>query len=295
VLAGYLHQMKSTTEHIGRLRLSEFMGLFRDRSSALVSPNTMRSYLLSVRVVCEFVGDKELNRYTVADLDRFKGEYLRRVKPSSVNVALRSVKAVFARAKEWGMIEENVLQRVKLVRVPQQSPQYLTRAEQLSLLASVDDAVLKLLFEFLFNTGLRIGEALALKWVDVDVSRKQISVVSSEGHVTKTRRNRVVPLNDNAMGALPERSGEYVFCRQGRPLNVSYASHRFKYYVRTAGLPESIHLHSSRHSFASNLAEKNVDLYVIGKLLGHSSPALTTALYAHVSTSRLHDVVDLLQ
>ena len=87
----------------------------------------------------------------------------------------------------------------------------------------------------------------------------------------------------------------HVFGRNGMPFNVSYVSHRFKHYVRIAGMAETIHLHSTRHSFASNLAEKNVDLFVIGKLLGHSSPALTTTLYAHVSTSHLHDVVNLLQ
>jgi integrase len=119
-------------------------------------------------------------------------------------------------------------------------------------------------------------------------------VVNSDKHLTKTRSNRVVPLNENALRALPEKTGEYIFERNGKPLNVSFVSHRFKRYIRQAGLPDGIHLHSSRHSFASNLAEKNVDLFVIGKLLGHSSPSTTTTLYAHVSTSHLHDVVNLL-
>jgi integrase len=220
---------------------------------------------------------------------------MKRVRPSSVNVALRSLKALFARASEWALLDNNVFWRIKMVRVPQQPPHYLNRQEQISLLSVVDDQSLKLLFEFLFNTGLRIGEALALRWQDIDLVRRQISIVNSQAHLTKTRSNRVVPLNENALNALPGKgNGDHVFGRNGVPFNVSYVSHRFKHYVRIAGMAETTHLHSTRHSFASNLAEKNVDLYVIGKLLGHSSPATTTALNAHVSASHLHEVVNLL-
>ena len=277
------------------LTLSNFLNLYREQCSGLVSANTMKSYMLSARTFIDSVGDRELCQYSVADMDRFKGEYLRRAKPSSVNVVLRSVKAVFSRALEWGILKDNPISRVKLVRVPQQPPHYLKREEQLHFLEIVDDPRLRDLFELLFNTGLRIGEALALRGGNIDMSRRQVSVVNSQAHLTKTRTNRVVPLNDIALKALPERSAsDFVFGRGGNPYKVMYVSHRFKHYVRLAGLPESIHLHSTRHSFASNLAEKNVDLYTIGKLLGHSSPALTTTLYAHVSTSHLHNVVDLL-
>lgn len=277
------------------MQLAEYMKLYEERSANLIASNTLRSYMFSARMFLEQAGDKELDSYSVAEVDSFKAAYLHRVRPSSVNVVLRSLKAMFSRAVDWELIQHNPLSRVKLVRIPQQSPRFLNRSEQLQLLASVDDPGLKMLFEFLFNTGLRIGEALALTWQNVDLTRRQISVVNTETHLTKTRRNRVVPLNENALTALPTMgASDVVFEKNGRAFQVTYVSHRFKFYVRKTGLPETIHLHSTRHSFASNLAEKNVDLYLIGKLLGHSSPSTTTTLYAHVSTSHLHDVVDLL-
>jgi integrase/recombinase XerD len=277
------------------MNLSDYKSLFEERSTGLIAPSTLRSYKLSATTIQKCIGDKALEEYSVADFDSFKAEYLKTARPSSVNVVLRSMKAMFTRAVDWGIIEKNPMSRVKMVRVPQQSPQYLNREEQLQMLANVDDEGFRRLFEFLFNTGLRIGEALALTWDDVDLTRKQIRVVNGANHLTKTRKNRVVPLNDLALGALPEgpKTG-IVYQREGQAYTVSHVSHRFKDYVRKAGLSESIHLHSTRHSFASNLAEKNVDLYNIAKLLGHSSPSTTTTLYAHVSTSHLHDVVDLL-
>jgi integrase len=145
----------------------------------------------------------------------------------------------------------------------------------------------------MFNTGLRIGEAVSLEWDCVDLKRRVIRVVNTHTFSTKTRRNRVVPLNEKALDALPTRNGcPYVFNRKGLQLRSEYASKYFKRSARSAGLPESIHLHCTRHSFASNLAMKNVGLLEIGKLLGHSDPHLTTVLYAHLTDSHLHDVVN---
>jgi hypothetical protein len=63
------------------------------------------------------------------------------------------------------------------------------------------------------------------------------------------------------MGLLPANgAGECVFSRNGCPYQMTHVSHRFQHYVREAGLPETIHLRSTRNSFASNRAEKNVDL-----------------------------------
>jgi hypothetical protein len=64
---------------------------------------------------------------------------MKRVKPSSVNVALRSLKALFARASEWAFLDNNVFLRIKMVRVPQQPPHYLNPQEQIALLSVVDD------------------------------------------------------------------------------------------------------------------------------------------------------------
>jgi enamine deaminase RidA (YjgF/YER057c/UK114 family) len=72
--------------------------------------------MLSARTLIGIVGDKDIQSYSVADLDRFKGEYLQKVKPSSVNVALRSVKALFSRAVDWGIIGTTNLSRLKMVR-----------------------------------------------------------------------------------------------------------------------------------------------------------------------------------
>jgi integrase/recombinase XerD len=277
------------------ITLSEFLGMFVGLMAGVISESTLRSYRLSTTTAIRIIGDKPLCEIKPFDWENFKSQYLKEVRPTSVNVALRSIKAMLNRAEQWGLAGVNSLQGVRLVKVPQQAPSYLSRDVQVRFLDSIEDLYFRSLFSFLFNTGLRIGEALALRWSDVDLERRQARIISTSSHVTKTRTNRVVPLNGQALAALATRTNdEFVFSRDGRAPSATWISHCFKSYARQAGLPEEVHLHSTRHSFASNLAEKNVDLFVIGKLLGHQSPSTTTTLYAHVSTSRLHQVVDLL-
>jgi integrase len=72
-----------------------------------------------------------------------------------------------------------------------------------------------------------------------------------------------------------------------------YFSKRFKRACMSAGISDSIHFHSLRHSFASNLAQKGVSLYVIKELLGHSSIS-TTEIYAHLNVDTLREAVSML-
>ncbi|MCB9336460.1 MAG: tyrosine-type recombinase/integrase, partial [Flavobacteriales bacterium] len=76
--------------------------------------------------------------------------------------------------------------------------------------------------------------------------------------------------------------GKYVFGKEnGFPFTGDYFSKNFKKAVRAANLDEGIHFHTLRHSFASNLAQKGVSIYVIKELLGHSSVS-TTEIYSHL-------------
>ena len=67
----------------------------------------------------------------------------------------------------------------------------------------------------------------------------------------------------------------------------------FKRACKAAGMDKSIHFHSLRHSFASNLAQQGVSLYVIKELLGHSSVS-TTEIYSHLNLETLKDAISVL-
>lgn len=86
----------------------------------------------------------------------------------------------------------------------------------------------------------------------------------------------------------------YVFCKStGFPYTGDYVSKKFKRACTEAGIRNSIHFHSLRHSFASNLVQRGVPLYVIKELLGHSSISVTE-IYSHLTLDSLRDAVALL-
>ena len=87
----------------------------------------------------------------------------------------------------------------------------------------------------------------------------------------------------------------YVFCKEsGYKFSNSFVSHEFKRYCRLANLPNELHFHSLRHTFASWCVQSDVDIYVVKELLGHST-IKTTEIYSHISKSKLHHSVNQLQ
>lgn len=89
----------------------------------------------------------------------------------------------------------------------------------------------------------------------------------------------------------PGITDEFVFCKSnGMRLTGDHVSKTFKRACKAAGLDNSIHFHSLRHSFASNLAQKGVSLYTIKELLGHSSIS-TTEIYSHLNMDSLREAV----
>ena len=75
--------------------------------------------------------------------------------------------------------------------------------------------------------------------------------------------------------------------------DVKRATHKLKKYIKLAGLNPKLNFHSLRHTFASWLVQKGVDLYIVKELLGHTS-ITTTEIYAHLKKDNLHDAVKLL-
>jgi site-specific recombinase XerD len=79
----------------------------------------------------------------------------------------------------------------------------------------------------------------------------------------------------------------------GIKLTEDYVSRKFKKAVKKANLSNKIHFHTLRHSFASNLVQNGVDLYVVKELLGHED-IRTTQVYSHLQTDNLFKAVKLL-
>jgi len=197
---------------------------------------------------------------------------------TKVNIDFRSLKSVFGTAVNWNLLQENPFKRCKQVRLPQMRPTYLTPDDFQKLLSVIQYDWYRDLVRFAVSTMMRVGEIVNLKWSSIDLERRLILVENTETYRTKTRKGRVVPMNEWIYYFLvqKERKSEYVFTfPDGKSLRVGYVSTRFTKYVRKAPIDQKIHFHSLRHTGATWLVQKDVPIFTVQNILGHSSIATT--------------------
>jgi len=182
----------------------------------------------------------------------------------------------------------------------------LTPTEVLRLIEACGLARDAFLIVLLYNTGLRIGEALGLRHVDIDLAEKVIWVVPREdntnGARAKSGRTRGVPVHDYVLNMyvdyltsdeyLPafESGSEYVFANVkagtiGRAMSLSYAQ-KLKNLLEQR-TPVDFSWHMFRHSHASEAIAAGYSLLEVADRLGHASPQTTAAFYQHLFASEI--------
>ncbi|CAN2532688.1 Tyrosine+recombinase+XerC [Methylocapsa aurea] len=142
--------------------------------------------------------------------------------------------------------------------------------------------------ELLLLTGCRLGEVLNLRWSDVDIERRFLLLPDSKTGA------KTVYLSEAAISTIGKisRNPKSLYLFPGKSAEEPLRSIRvpWEHICKAAGL-ENLRLHDLRHSFASVGAASGLSLPMIGALLGHSQPT-TTARYAHLAASPLHQAVD---
>jgi integrase len=162
------------------------------------------------------------------------------------------------------------------------------------------------LWRALLFTGARWGELTATTWADFDPIAR---VLRLRADTTKSRRERMIPLVDavaNDLGRLRATRpavalGDPIFLGPAaRPIgeNTTRARWRFRQILKRAGIEAvdhkgvSVVIHSTRHTFASELGRAGVGLTQAQHLLGHSDPKLTAAIYTHLGVEDLRGAVE---
>ncbi|MGI9862339.1 tyrosine-type recombinase/integrase [Moorella naiadis] len=230
---------------------------------------------------------------TELDLAEYRQYLMRKYKPSTVNRRL----AAISKWLKWAN-KEGILQRIpempKQVRQEKLAPRALTRSEQNALLRAVmregklrDQAIVYVLM----YCGLRIGELVRLRVEDVELKRQgKITVRNGKGDKT-----REVPAPANVRKVLQEYLGDRtsgrIFLGQRGPLTVRGVQEILAKYAYKARI-ECLSPHTLRHTCATNLLNKGVDLVKVAAILGHENLNIT-AVYTRPSFDELKKAVDI--
>ncbi|APG25955.1 tyrosine-type recombinase/integrase [Syntrophotalea acetylenica] len=145
------------------------------------------------------------------------------------------------------------------------------------------------LVEVLVDTGMRLGEALSLRYEDIDFNSNLISIWINKGD-----RPRSVPMTSRVKSTLEARQES----NQEKPFSIkAHQAETAWRWVRKEMRMESdreLVIHSLRHTTASRMVNAGVDLYVVKDILGHASIA-TTQIYAHLAPHKLAHAVSVLE
>lgn len=195
----------------------------------------------------------------------------------------------------------------------------LTREQQDLFMECAQDSYLYNLFYVLLRTGIRVGEALSLKYTDIDKKNNQLHIRRTLKHIEgqfvedtpKSKTSiRDIPLTDNLIKVLDaqrnywgfkiDRIDRYLFCDdEGKPLYRGRVQTQINRAIRKAReidktFPDFTP-HAFRHTFATRAIEEGMEPQVLKTILGHGSYAMTMDLYAHVLPDKKQEAMKLIE
>lgn len=240
-------------------------------------------------------GEKLLSEITQRDVERYLADRQQEGAGSATrNRELCLLKNALRKAADWGYLRSNPAGTVKQERESPPEFTFLAEEEIDALLANCAPN-LTALFTLAIHTGLRRGELFRLEWRDINFETGLITVRDTKNHET-----RYVPMNRLVREALqrqPRRIVKQKVCPlvfpgpKGELLTTVWKG--FAGAKRRAGITRHVRFHDLRHTFASHLTMKGVDLRTVAKLMGHKDIKVTMR-YAHLAPEHLQAAVDVL-
>ena len=277
------------------MTLSDLFARWKKVASASLKKTTYAHYVnaLTSYVVPVF-GDREITCIERYELESFFSVQAAKYSRSTIRSMRISLGVLLSYAVRNGWLKEDPSKGVKLPRAENCAGRriqrrVLTPAQTTSIAEKLSEPYATLVL-FLAVTGLRIGEAIAIKWSDFegDVLHVQRRMYEGKIDTTKTRdserRIPIPPALLERMKAL-DKTGEWIFHgRRGVPLN---PGNSLKRYIRPVAKELNIDLggwHDFRHTVATSMLRAGCGVKVVSELLGHADVSITLRTYDHVES-----------
>lgn len=267
--------------------VASFLEYVKNRS---VSGHTYVNYEVDMRQLTSYLEEQGIEDLETVDVPMLRA-YLRNMagwgfsKPTIAR-KLSALRSFFSYLKDSDIVSHNPARLLKGPATPRSIPKALS-SEAISVLfkmaeSSEEPARDTVVLEVLYGCGLRISELAGLKWNDVDLEERWLTVLG------KGAKERRVPFGSYAQRALQSvyasSDGGFVLAgKNGKPLTVRTV-HRIVTKLAGRGGLDGVTPHVLRHSCATHLLERGASLKFIQEFLGHENMA-TTQIYLTVSAS----------
>ncbi len=304
------------------ITVAELLERWLTSRSRELRPGTIEGYRATIRAHIE----PHIGRHSVRDLtpylvqswidDRVEAG----VGLTMLNHAVKRLRTALDSAVRLGLIATNPAQLVDAPSAGKPRQAILTRAEIELLLTQAEADHFHPLWHLLVLAGLRRGEALGLRWQDVDLQAREIHVKQTVqvinhrpciGQPKTAAAVRTIAIPDRLVQALrihKDRqafaaaavgelwlSRDLVVCTEtGGPHNPANIYDHLEAMLDRAGVKQ-VRVHDLRHTYASHLIADGVPLPIIARQLGHASPAITMAVYAHMLPGQQREAADAIE
>lgn len=247
--------------------------------------HTTRTYVFQNKRFFDFI-KKPPERVASEDIKRYLAHLMadRGVSKTSVAVVIAALKFFYGRVLK----KESLFREIKPPKREKRVPVVLTKDEVKRLLSAAGGKKSALILKLLYSSGLRLSECANLRVNDLELGEKVGWVRRGKG-----AKDRLFILSDAVIPDLTRylrgHESEWLFPGREGPVTPRNIQKIVEGTVARANLTKEVSPHTLRHSFATHLLERGVDIRKIQELLGHANLS-TTQIYARMSTEELKKV-----
>lgn len=273
-----------------------------ETKKSVLKPSTIARYSnLFENHISTFFINTTIDNITNKNLQKFVDDSLKR-EMSSI-VIKETILLIKLSLRRYAKFEDYVMPFIDLdIPSPKNNKKVetLTKSEEKIILNYILDNEQHKYSGILISllTGMRIGEICALKWIDIDLKKRQLSVnktlqricvKNQKSHIeigkTKTSSgSRIIPIGnllyDFLISIKPSNRDTYVLTNTNKPKEPRNYRKIYKTLLKKLKI-KSTTFHALRHTFATRLIENKVDIKTISELLGHASTNITISIYVH--------------
>ena len=260
--------------------IAKWLELYKVNKLKKSTLEQMKRYLKSIKPIAE----RPLSELTAMDLQ----EWLNKIEaPRKREKLYVMMKDALNKAVKNKLIKENPMEAVDKPKIQRKQSQALSKEDEEKFVSACNDLPQGNLYLMCLYEGLRIGEAMALTWSDINFEKKTITInknIERDGTLGTPKTatsNRKIPLfaKTNALLQSMKRgeNDERIFPDAMK----TYQNHIARL-SKQLGL-NGVHAHTLRHTFATRCAEAGIAVKVVQKWLGHSTVQMTLNVYTHVN------------
>lgn len=275
------------------MQLSEAWKFYTiDKQIEGFSPQTLKGYQTQANILIKYLGDIDLDEITLPILKQYLIERGGHLKPSSLGMRVRVLRAFFRWASEEGYCQTNPARKLKEPKLGKRIPKALSEEDTVVFQEGCKTPLEHALVEFMYSTGCRIGEVCRLDQSTIDWDNHSCIVLG------KGNKEREVYFSIKAMIWMKKYlisrkdSDSAFFVTQRAPyrrLSIDMIRYIVKRVAGNSEIQTNIYPHKLRHTFATHLLNNGAPMEGIQTLLGHQKLE-TTMLYAQLSGPRRKEI-----